>query len=156
MYLFLLHIMPQSKTAESQAYTYAVWAFIASFPNVVSTLCNQTTYQVLFHILPNVFQRYPEHRQRRQYLWKYFRWNIYTIFKNGTVTILFILASVKETSVLTWQRERERMNELAPCVSCYNSIISGPHFFFFFFFLVFIGLHLRHMEVPRPGDELEV
>ena len=29
-------------------------------------------------------------------------------------------------------------------------------FFFFFFFLVFLGLHLRHMEVPRLGVELEL
>ena len=28
--------------------------------------------------------------------------------------------------------------------------------FFFFFFLVFLGPHLRHMEVPRLGVEAEL
>ena len=29
-------------------------------------------------------------------------------------------------------------------------------FFFFFFFFFFLGLDLRHMEVPRLGEELEL
>ena len=29
-------------------------------------------------------------------------------------------------------------------------------FFFFFFFLIFLGPHLRHMEVPRVGVESEL
>ena len=57
-----------------------ILVFIASFPNVLSTLCNQTTHQLFFHILANVCQRYYEQRQKdNQYLWKYFSGNTYTI-----------------------------------------------------------------------------
>ena len=35
-------------------------------------------------------------------------------------------------------------------------IVNGIDWAFFFFFLVFLGLHLQHMEVPRPGVELEL
>ena len=38
-----------------------------------------------------------------------------------------------------------------PTVAEAMELFKGVFFFFFFFFLSFLGLHLRHMEVPRLG-----
>ena len=38
--------------------------------------------------------------------------------------------------------------------SCIHVAADGIIFFFFLF--PFLGLHLQHMEVPRPGVELEL
>ena len=37
-----------------------------------------------------------------------------------------------------------------------NGTISFFFSFFLFFFFYFLGLHLQHMEVPRPGDQIGV
>ena len=46
------------------------------------------------------------------------------------------------------------------CIPLSHISVLPPHlfFFFFFFFLLFcfLGLHSQHMEVPRPGVELEL
>ena len=64
IYSFLLHTKPQKRIIGSHIHTCAILVFIASFPNVLSTLCNQTTHQLFFHILANVCQRYYEQRQK--------------------------------------------------------------------------------------------
>ena len=63
-------------------------------------------------------------------------WNYYVI-------IIFIL----EHSVFraSWQGRQLEHQGLSPFF-----------FFFFFFFWSFLGLHLRHMEIPRRGVELEL
>ena len=52
--------------------------------------------------------------------------------------------------------ERQRVLQGVPTVTRDASRNSQANFFFFFFFLVFLGLHLRHMEVPRLGVESEL
>ena len=37
----------------------------------------------------------------------------------------------------------------------FNLLLTSLSYFPFFFFLVFLGPNLRHMEVPRLGDEWE-
>ena len=39
---------------------------------------------------------------------------------------------------------------------CILSVLHGIFFFFFFFFFCFLGLHSRHMEVPRLRVELDL
>ena len=44
-----------------------------------------------------------------------------------------------------------------PFIKIFKKLIQLILFYFgFFFFLVYLGLHLRHMEVPRLGVELEL
>ena len=47
--------------------------------------------------------------------------------------------------------------ELPPAMGMAKFLLNVKFFqTFFFVFLPFIGLHLRHMEVPRLGVELEL
>ena len=41
------------------------------------------------------------------------------------------------------------------CIKVGTPVKSG-FFFFFFFFFVFLGLQLRHMEIPRLGVEFDM
>ena len=41
-------------------------------------------------------------------------------------------------------------------VQMLGELAAGNSFFFFFLFFLFLGPHLRHMEVPRPGVEWEL
>ena len=36
------------------------------------------------------------------------------------------------------------------------NLLAEESFFFFFSLLFFLGLHLQHMEIPRPGVESEL
>ena len=46
-------------------------------------------------------------------------------------------------------------NSSTQLINC-DSRTLEPTIFFFFFFLFFLGLHLRHMEVLRPGVKSEL
>ena len=45
---------------------------------------------------------------------------------------------------------------LALCIASIQLFLSDMPFLFLFYFLVFLGPYPRHMEVPRPGVELEL
>ena len=52
-------------------------------------------------------------------------------------------------SLNEWQKRSLDLNPM-------SSLAMIPPPSFFFFFLVFLGLHLQHMEIPRPGVESEL
>ena len=63
---FLLHTKPQKRMTGSHIHTCAVLVFIASFPNVLSTLCNQIT---VFPYLSQCLSKILWTKAKRQYLW---------------------------------------------------------------------------------------
>ena len=65
---------------------------------------------------------------------------------------LFVLANVQAKESV-----KHTFSILGPVLGfLFFFFLSSSFFFFFFFFLVFLGVHSQHMEVPRPGVELQL
>lgn len=109
-----------------------VLVFIASFPDVVSSLRNQPTHQLLLHILANVCQMCSEQRQKDN-TYENISPEIFTQFLKMELWLFYLSISFLGSSASVWEfcphmAERKWASSLMYLfLSGHWSITSGPH-----------------------------